>query len=96
MLKFCLEVVRAVFGLLGTWLMSRRYAKQFGRSVLFALISPPLLLLGQGARVRDFFKGNVTANRDLPESITDMVLGLNLLFWAFFLQLVVPFVELRK
>lgn len=96
MLKFFLEVASAVFGLLGTWLMSRRYAKQFGRSVLFALIAPLLILLGQGTRVRDFFKDKATANQDLPESITDMVLGLNLLFWAFFLQLIVPFVELRK
>ena len=88
MFKFILNVAGAVFGLLGTWLMSRRYAKQFGRSLLFALISPLLLLFGRKARVRSFVEGKINANRDLPESIVDMSLGLTLLFWAFFLQLV--------
>jgi hypothetical protein len=94
-LKPLLDVASALFGLLGTWLMSRRYARQFGRSVLFALISPLLLLLGQGARVRRFMAAKINANCDLPDSVTDMALGLNLLFWAFFLQLLAAIVDWR-
>lgn len=95
MFKFILNVASAVFGLIGTWLMSRRYAKQLGRSLLFALISPLLFLFGQGARVRRFVQGKVNASRDLPESVTDMALGLTLLFWAFFLQLVAFLLDLK-
>ena len=95
MFKFILNVASALFGLLGTWLMSRRYAKQLGRSLLLALISPLLFLFGQGARVRSFVKEKINANRDLPESVTDMALGLTLLFWAFFLQLIAFLLDLR-
>jgi len=92
-LKTTLEVASAVFGLLGTWLMSRRYAKEFGRSLAYALITPILFLIGRGDRARSFMKEKIKGNRDLPDSAGEMALGLNLLFWAFFLQLVAPFVE---
>ena len=95
MIKFIVNFVSAVLGLVGTWLMSRRYARQFGRSFLYALVSPVLLLLGRGGRLRGFVKGKINASRDLPDSVTDMVLGLMLLFWAFFLQLVGLILDLR-
>ena|SRR5215469_8170742 len=86
-----LTLASATLGMGGTWLMSRRYAEQLWRSLFYAAVSPLLFLFGQGAHVRDFFRAKISANRDLPESISDMVLGLSFLFWAFFLQLILLF-----
>lgn len=91
--KFLVNLASAIFGLLGTWLMSRRYANQLIRSLLYSLISPALYLFGKGARVRRFFKAKIDANRDMADSITEMVWGLTLLFWAFFLQLTALFMD---
>lgn len=87
LLKAILNIASAIFGLLGTWLMARRYAQQFLREVAFALFSPLLFLIGRGNRARAFVKATASSNLDLPDSVTDMALGLILLFWAFFLQL---------
>lgn len=78
----------ALLGILGTCLMSRRYAPQLVRSMLYAVAWPLLCLLGKGQRARRFFEARARINWDVPESAADMALGLNLLFWAFFPQLV--------
>jgi hypothetical protein len=93
--KLALEIAGAAFGVLGTWLMSRRYAESFLQNVLLALSWPVLILFGQGNRIRKVVKARFDANRDLPESIVDMVLGLNLLFWAFFLQVAALVLEAK-
>ena len=80
------EYASAIFGILGTVLMSRRYGRQIGRSILYAATWPFLLLIGRGRQAREFFIARVRLNWDNPDSPADMTLGLNLLFWAFFLQ----------
>jgi len=84
---FATDCASAVAGMFGTWLMSRRYAPRFWRGLLFAVFSPFLFLRGKGPRVRKFYETSVRVNDNVPESPADMALGLNLLFWAFFLQL---------
>jgi hypothetical protein len=91
--KFLANLGSVVFGILGTWLMSRRYARRLWRNLLFALVFPVLYLFGQGAYVRDFVKATIIANRDIEDSVIDMTIGLNLLFWAFFLQLIALVIE---
>lgn len=86
-IKFLLNVASAIFGLMGSWLLSRRYAKPFWRSVLFACIAPFLYVFGQGARTGEFITSTVEANKDIPDSASEMALGLALLFLAFLLQL---------
>lgn len=84
---FC-EYGSAILGMLGAALMSRRYAPQILRSLIYALSWPILCILGQGQRARAFFIARAKINWDIPDSPADMSLGLNLLFWAFFLQLI--------
>ncbi len=90
---FVLNFASAVLGILGTCLMSRRYAPQILRGMLYAGSWPFLCLVGQGRRARRFFEVRARINWDVPESAADMALGLNLLFWAFFLQLVALLVK---
>ncbi len=67
--------------------MARRYAKQLFRTLLYAAGAPVLIALGRGERVREFFIKKAELNPDVPESVADMTLGLNLLLWAFLFQL---------
>ena len=85
--SFC-EYASAVFGILGTALMARRCSPQVVRGLVYAASWPILLVLGQGRRAREFFVAKAKINWDNADSPADMTLGLNLLFWAFFLQLV--------
>lgn len=85
-IKFLVNALSAAFGLTGTWLMSRRYARQPLISVLVAVFWPILSLVGLGQRVSDFVAATVRANKDIEDSVTDMVGGLSFLFWAFLLQ----------
>jgi hypothetical protein len=87
------EYASAIFGILGTALMSRRYCPQLGRGILYALTWPLLLVIGKGRRAREFFAARASVRWDIPDSPADMTLGLNLLFWAFFLQLVSLFLK---
>jgi len=82
------EYASAVFGIWGTALMSRRFAPQIVRSMLFALTYPLMVLLLQGRRVRQYFISKAKLSEHREDSLADMTLGLNLLFWGFFLQLV--------
>jgi hypothetical protein len=92
-LKFLANLGSVIFGILGTWLMSRRYARRFWRNLLYASIFPILYLLGQGKHVREFVKATINTNRDIDDSVIDMTIGLNFLFWAFFLQLIALLIE---
>lgn len=87
-LRSAAGVVSAVLGIGGTCLMTRRYARGFWLALLFALVWPLLCLLGRGRQPQRFFEALGKINADVPPSARDMALGLNLLFWAFFLQLV--------
>jgi len=95
-LKFLANLGSVVFGILGTWLMSRRYARSFMRNLLYTFLFPLLILARQGGRVRDFVKETINANRDIEDSVIDMTIGLNSLFWAFFLQLIALGIETLK
>jgi hypothetical protein len=92
-LRFLANLGSVIFGILGTWLMSRRYARRLWRNLLFAFVFPILYLFGQGDHVRDFVKVTINVNRDIEDSVIDMTIGLNLLFWAFFLQLIALIIE---
>jgi hypothetical protein len=87
------EYASAIFGILGTALMSRRCAPQIFRSMLYAASWPVLFILGQGRRARDFFIARARISWDVPDSPADMTLGLNLLLWAFFLQFISLFLK---
>ena len=86
-IKFAVNTASAIFGLTGTWLMSRRYAEQFIRGVLFAIIVPFLYVVGRGNHVRKYLEAKTMGNKDIPDSAGEMALGLALLFLAFLLQL---------
>jgi hypothetical protein len=86
-LKFAIECASAVLGMTGTWLLSRRYADPFWQSVLYAIKWAVLAPTPWGKNTRKTIQDLVNMNRDVPDSIIDMVLGLNLIFWAFLLQL---------
>jgi hypothetical protein len=92
-IKAVIELCGFIFGILGTWLMSRRYARELWRNLVYAFLFPFLILVGKGSRVRDFVKATVNANRDVEDSVTDMTIGLHLLLWAFFLQLIALTIE---
>jgi hypothetical protein len=87
------EYASAVLGILGTALMSRRFAPQVLRSLVYAASWPILWVFGHGQRARRFFIAKAKINWDNPDSPADMTLGLNLLFWAFFVQLLSLFLK---
>jgi hypothetical protein len=95
-IKFLADLGSVVFGMLGTWLMSRRYARDFWQNLLSAFLLPLMFLLGRGARFRDVVKKTINANSDIQDSVPDMAMGLYSLFWAFFLQLIALGVETFK
>jgi hypothetical protein len=82
------EYASAIFGIFGTALMSRRFVPQIWRGMLFASMYPFLFLFFQGHRVRNYFISKAKLSEDLKDSLGDMTLGINLLFWGFFLQLI--------
>ena len=92
--KFAVNLMAATLGIVGTWLMSRRYAQHFWRNILYTILFPFLFLLGQAKHARNFFTEKIRTNQDLPESLSSMVLGIALLFWAFFFQLIALFLEI--
>jgi hypothetical protein len=57
---------------------------------------PSSFFSARAKRLQHAFKAKAGLNRDVPDSVADMVLGLNLLFWAFFLQMVALFFEIKK
>ena len=91
--KLVAEIASASFGLAGTWLMARRYAREPIRALLFAMLWPVIFLLGGQSRVRDFLREKIKLNEDVPDSPISMVLGLNCLFIAFLIQLFVVYRE---
>lgn len=87
LVRLSLDIASAVFGVFSAFLMSRRYASSFLLSLFFALVAPLFFVVGQGDHVREYYSRTISANRDVPLSAGQMALGFNLLFWAFFLQL---------
>jgi hypothetical protein len=92
--KFFVNLVSAVCGLVGAWLMAKRYARQPFISIVVALIWPASFIVGKDKRVRSFVTSEFKANRDLEDSAVDMALGLSLVFWAFLLQAIGLLIEL--
>ena len=82
------EYASAIFGICGTALMSRRFVPQIWRGLLFAATYPIMVLLFQGQRVRQYFISKAKLSETIQDSLADMTLGMNLLFWGFFLQLI--------
>jgi len=95
-LKFLVNLGSVVFGILGTWLMSRRYARKFWPNLFFTFLFPALYLIGKGGDVRNFVNVSIKSNEDIKDSATDMTIGLYLLFWTFFLQLIALSIETFK
>jgi hypothetical protein len=91
--RIYLELGSAIFGIFGTLLMTRRYTSGTPMALLIALMAPVLYLAGQGERVREFYTARTRANREVPVAASRMALGLNLLCWAFFLQLLLAFIS---
>jgi hypothetical protein len=90
--KLAVNAASAVLGMIGTWLMARRYAREPLRALLFAALLPFILIWRRG-EVREFLKNKINLNADVPDSPIDMFLGLNLLFLAFVLQFVAIYLE---
>jgi len=94
-LKFCANILSAALGIAGTWLMSRRYARNLLVSVVYALTWPVVLLFGGSKKFRDSYNAEIRANYDVQDQPIDSAFGFNLLFWAFVLQLVAVLIEAR-
>jgi len=82
-----LDVASASLGMVGTYFMSRRYAKKFFSGVLFALIGTLLYFICLGSKVREFYANESHSEEKIPEAAADAALGLNLLFIGFLAQL---------
>lgn len=82
-----LEIGSALFGIYGTYLMSRRYTTSLAFFLVLALFAPIMFALGRGKVVHDYYENRTLANRDVPIATNRMALGLSLLCWAFFFQL---------
>jgi len=94
--KFAVNLLAALLGIAGTWLMSRRYAQYFWRNVLYTILFPFFYVIGQCKHARNFFTEKIRTNQDLPDSLSSMVLGIAFLFWAFFFQLIALFLEIHN
>jgi hypothetical protein len=81
------EYGSAILGLIGTVLMSRRFVPHVTRGIIYAAAWPLMALFFQGERVRKYFIARAKLSMDKPETAADMTMGVNLLIWAFFLQL---------
>lgn len=93
-IRFFVNLVSAIFGLLGAWLMARRYARQPFMSIVIAFLWPPFFIFRCDGWLRSFVTSEFKANRDLEDSAVDMALGLSLVFWAFLLQGIGLLIEL--
>jgi len=90
--KFLLNLGSVIFGLFGTWLMSRRYARKFWRSFLYSFIVPAAYFFIR-ARICDYIGTSAGINKDIEDSAIDMTIGVYLLFWAFLLQLIALLID---
>ena len=95
LVKLGINVISAACGLLGTWFMSKRYARQPLLSVLVALTWPVFSMTRWGEHVRQFVTAEANANRDIEDSAADMAAGLSFLFWAFLIQLLALSLDFR-
>lgn len=95
-IKFLINFASAFFGLVGAWLMSRRYARQPVMALIIAIFWPLLALFRRGERVRNSVTAAINANRDVEDAVKDMALGLVLLFWAFVFQAIGLLIDLHQ
>ena len=87
-----LEVASALLGISGTYLMSRRYTRSLVVFLFFTLVTPLMFIIGKGKEVHDYYHSRMLANKNVPIANSRMVVGLSLLAWAFFLQLLLVFI----
>jgi len=87
------EYASAIFGIFGTVSMSRRFVPKIWLGVLYSATYPVMCLLGKGRHVREFLVAMAESNEDVKDSPGNMTLGVILLFWAFFLQLLSLFLK---
>jgi hypothetical protein len=86
-LSIALDLGSAVFGMLGTYYMAKRYANNFWSGMFFAVAALCMYARGKGKQVAAFYRSRDNANSDIKDIPSETALGLNLLFLAFFLQL---------
>jgi hypothetical protein len=82
-----LDAASALLGMVGTYFMSRRYAKNFFSGLFFAVVSLVLYLFFHGAEAREFYAREALSKKGIPDSPADVAFGLNLLFVGFLTQL---------
>jgi len=88
-------ILSAIFGIAGTWLMSRRYARNLLVTIVYALTWPIVVLAGKSKNFRDSYNAEIRANYDVQDQPIDSAFGFNLLFWAFVLQLLALLIEAK-
>lgn len=91
--KLIAEVISAAFGMIGSWLMARRYAREPFRALFFAVIWPIAFLIAGRQQLHEFLAEKIKLNEDVPDSPFGMVLGLSCLLIAFLVQIVVVYLE---
>lgn len=87
LLVAAVDMVSAIFGIVGTYFMAKRYAPTFWSGLWIALLALGLRLIGRGENVDQMYNREAEANKDVPDFPADTAFGLNLLFLAFLLQL---------
>ena len=95
LVKFLINLASALCGIVGAWLMARRYARQPLISIILSLGWPVFFIFRKNKRVQGFVTSEFKANSDIRDSPVEMALGLSLVFWAFLLQAVGLLIELR-
>jgi len=81
-----LDLASAIFGILGTYWMAKRYAPNLFSGIKFAFLSLKKYVEGLGSDVERFYIEEYRANEDVPELPGTTAMGLNFLFVAFVLQ----------
>jgi len=60
-------ILSAIFGIAGTWLMSRRYARNLLVTIVYALTWPIVVLAGKSKNFRDSYNAEIRANYDVQD-----------------------------
>jgi hypothetical protein len=89
-LKWCvagLDLLSALLGMLGSYFAAKRYTRSFFSGIRFAALTLWLYCRGKQSQVNKVFNERYRANADIPDTPSDMALGLHLIFLAFLVQL---------